>query len=113
MNLSSEFQPIRDWANARNLIEQGDPVTQTVKLLEEIGEIAKALLRKDIAEVRDGIGDACVVLSNLADLVSRDQPAENKFNIEDCINDAYNEIKDRKGCMIDGTFVKGAEPNSK
>ena len=66
--------------------------------MEEAGELAKALLKRDIPEVVDAIGDMVVVLTNLARL-------EN-FNIEDCIDSAYNEIANRKGEMINGTFVK-------
>lgn len=108
MNLENEFQSIRDWAIARNLYEQGDPVTQHVKLSEEVGEIAKALLKNDVKEVIDGIGDAVVVLTNLAQLASQKYGVP--ITIEGCINAAYNEIKDRKGRMIDGTYVKDAEP---
>lgn len=108
MNLTNEFQSIREWAIARNLYEHGDPLTQFVKLSEETGEIAKALLKNDVAEVIDGIGDAVVVLTNLAALASIKYGQE--ITIESCINAAYQEIKDRKGRMVDGTFVKGLEP---
>lgn len=108
MKLENEFQPIRDWATARNLYEQGDCNTQFVKLSEEVGEIARNLLKSDLGEVRDGIGDAVVVLTNFAELVSIKFGV--KFTIEDCINDAYNVIKDRKGRMVNGTFDRNAEP---
>lgn len=108
MELKNEFQPIRDWAIARNLYEQGDPTTQFVKLGEEVGEIARNLLKGNVEEVRDGIGDAVVVLTNFAELVSIKFGV--KFTIEDCINDAYQVIKDRKGRMVNGTFDRNAEP---
>ena len=63
-----------------------------------MGELAKATLEKDHDEVVDAIGDMVVVLTNLAHL--------NNVNIETCIASAYNEIKNRKGKMNNGTFVK-------
>ena len=92
------FEDIRDWARTRGLYEKGDAKTQYVKLQEEAGELAKALLENDKAEVIDAIGDMVVVLTNLAHL--------NGVHIETCINTAYKEISKRKGKMINGTFVK-------
>jgi NTP pyrophosphatase (non-canonical NTP hydrolase) len=94
----NRFDLIRSWANERGIYDKGNSHTQYVKLMEEAGELAKALLDRDIPEVVDAIGDMVVVLTNLARL-------EN-FNIEDCIDSAYNEIANRKGEMINGTFVK-------
>jgi NTP pyrophosphatase (non-canonical NTP hydrolase) len=94
----NRFDLIRSWANERGIYDKGNSHTQYVKLMEEAGELAKALLDRDIPEVVDAIGDMVVVLTNLARL-------EN-FNIEDCIDSAYNEIANRKGKMINGTFVK-------
>ena len=95
------FENIREWAKVRGLYEHGDTKTQLVKLQEEMGELAKATLEKDEDEIIDAIGDMVVVLTNLAHL--------NGLTIEQCIASAYNEIKQRKGKMIDGTFVKGQE----
>ena len=92
------FEDIREWAANRGLYEKGDTKTQYVKLQEEAGELAKALLENDKAEVIDAIGDMVVVLTNLAHL--------NGVHIETCINTAYKEISKRKGKMINGTFVK-------
>ena len=72
--------------------------TQYVKLQEEAGELAKALLQNDEAEIVDGIGDMVVVLTNLSHL--------NGVDIETCIESAYKEISTRDGRMINGTFVK-------
>ena len=92
------FENIREWARVRGLYEKGDPKTQLVKLQEEMGELAKATLEKDQDEIIDAIGDMVVVLTNLAHL--------NGLHIETCIASAYNEISQRKGKMVDGTFVK-------
>ena len=92
------FQQIRDWAQERGLYDSGNTVTQYVKLQEECGELAKALLKDDQPEVIDAIGDIVVVLTNLAH--------QRGTHIETCISSAYNEIKGRTGQMINGTFVK-------
>ena len=96
--MPSYFDLIRDWAEKRGLYNAGDPKTQTLKLMEEAGEICRAVLKKDEPEIIDGIGDCVVVLTNLAYLCDT--------SIEECIEIAYNEIKDRKGKMDNGTFKK-------
>ena len=92
------FDCIRIWANERGLYDKGDVKTQYIKLMEETGEIGRAILKNDTAELVDGIGDAVVVLTNLAELAG--------IPIEECIQEAYNVIAKRKGKMINGTFVK-------
>jgi len=92
------FDCIRIWAAERGLYDKGDPKTQYIKLMEETGEIGRALLKEDTEEIVDGIGDAVVVLTNLAELVG--------VPIEDCIQEAYNVISKRTGKMVNGTFVK-------
>ena len=92
------FENIRTWAKDRGLYEKGDPMVQYVKLQEECGELAKALLKRDEPEVIDAIGDIVVVLTNLAH--------QKGYKIEDCINSAYEVINKRTGKMINGTFVK-------
>jgi len=94
------FNLIRDWAKQRGLYDKGNAHTQYVKLQEEAGELAKALLKDDQEEVIDAIGDMVVVLTNLA--------YQEGFEIENCIDAAYTEIAARTGKMINGTFVKDA-----
>ena len=94
----SIFDLIRHWAKERGIYKKGNSHTQYVKLQEEAGELAKALLNNDKAEIKDAIGDIVVVLTNLAHL-------EN-LEIEDCVDAAYQEISNRTGKMINGTFVK-------
>ena len=94
----SQFELIREWADERGLYEHGDPKTQALKLVEEVGEIARAVLKDDIDEVIDGIGDAVVVLTNLAEL--------HDVSIEECIASAYGVISKRTGKMVNGTFKK-------
>jgi NTP pyrophosphatase (non-canonical NTP hydrolase) len=98
MKLTNELQSIRDWAQQRGIYEKGDAKTQYIKLMEEAGELANAILKNNDEEFVDAIGDCVVVLTNLAKLKGH--------NIEDCINSAYSEIANRKGEMKNGSFVK-------
>jgi len=92
------FQKIRDWAQERGLYDKGDTKTQFCKLMEEAGELGRAILKENHVEFMDAIGDMVVVLTNLAMLGGT--------SIEACIDSAYDEIKNRKGKMENGTFVK-------
>jgi NTP pyrophosphatase (non-canonical NTP hydrolase) len=94
----SQFDLIREWADERGLYENGDTKTQALKLVEEVGETCRAILKEDFDEVIDGIGDCVVVLTNLAELQG--------VSIETCIDAAYQEIKNRKGKMVNGTYKK-------
>ena len=89
---------IREWAEERGIYESGDAKTQYVKLMEEAGEVGRAILKNDTPEIVDGIGDMVVVLTNLAEMTGNP--------IEDCILSAYETISKRTGKMINGTFVK-------
>jgi len=97
-NKVSQFDLIRLWANDRGLYDGGDPKTQALKLVEEVGETCRAILKEDAKQIIDGIGDCVVVLVNLAELTGTP--------IEKCIDAAYNEIKNRTGKMSNGTFKK-------
>ena len=92
------FDLIRDWAQVRGIYNSGDSKTQFAKLVEEVGELAQGILKNDKAEIKDAIGDIIVVVTNLAHL--------EQMKVEDCITSAYDEIKDRKGSMKNGTFIK-------
>ena len=93
-----QFDLIREWAEDRGLYAEGDPKTQALKLVEEVGETCRAILKEDYDEVIDGIGDCVVVLTNLAELMD--------VSIEECIASAYGEISSRTGKMVNGTFKK-------
>ena len=95
---SNRFDDIRQWAKDKGIYKSGDARTQFVKLMEEAGELAQAILKNDEPEVIDAIGDMVVVLTNLAELRG--------YSIEKCIDSAYDVIKSRQGKMINGTFVK-------
>ena len=87
---------IGQWHRDRNLIEGSTDKDQYLKLIQEAGELSDSLCKgKDI---RDDVGDMMVVLINI--MVS------NNLTMKDCLKVAYADIKDRKGKMIDGIFVK-------
>ena len=95
---NDRFDLIREWAEERGLYLHGDTKTQTLKLIEEAGEICRAVLKDNQDDIIDGIGDCVVVLTNLAEL--------HGVKIEQCIDMAYDEIKNRTGKMSNGTFKK-------
>jgi NTP pyrophosphatase (non-canonical NTP hydrolase) len=97
------YDLIRQWANERGIYRNGDAKTQFIKLQEETGELARAILKSNREELIDAIGDAVVVLTNLAALEG--------LKIEDCVTSAYEVIKSRQGSMINGTFVKNPQLN--
>jgi NTP pyrophosphatase (non-canonical NTP hydrolase) len=97
-SIPDRFDLIRLWAKDKGIYDKGNSHTQYVKLMEEAGELAAALLNKDAYEIKDAIGDMVVVLTNLAALEG--------MQIENCIDSAYNEIANRIGVMHNGTFVK-------
>ena len=94
----NRFELIRKWADDRGLYDKGDTKTQYCKLMEEAGELGRAILKEDNAEFVDAIGDMVVVLTNMAHLGG--------VSIEHCIDSAYNVIAKRTGKMVNGTFVK-------
>lgn len=91
------IQSIKQWVIDRNLHTQ-DPKVQMCKVVEELGELAKAINKNDREQQIDGIGDVVVTLVCISEQL--------KLNFDDCVLAAYNEIKDRKGKLIGGTFVK-------
>lgn len=92
------FDKIRDWAQARNLVKGATPQAQMLKMTEEVGELASGIAKGKTEVTFDSIGDCVVVLTILA--------AQHGWIIEECIEAAYLEIKDRKGKMVNGVFVK-------
>ena len=101
IKISSKYELIREWARNRGIYDKGDSKTQYVKLMEEAGELAQAILKRDTPEIQDAIGDMVVVLTNLAELED--------LKIENCIDSAYDVISKRKGNMVNGTFVKSGD----
>jgi NTP pyrophosphatase (non-canonical NTP hydrolase) len=90
------IERIKDWHHARNLIEGATDKDQVCKLIQEVGELSDNVCKK--RDIRDDIGDCIVVLINIAE--------RNNLTLTECLEKAYDDIKDRKGRMIDGIFVK-------
>lgn len=91
---------IEQWAIDRGL-HNADPSKQMLKLMEEVGELAEGLAKDNPDAVQDAIGDAYVVLTILSMQLGMD--------IRQCVKMAYDEIKDRKGRMVNGVFVKESD----
>jgi NTP pyrophosphatase (non-canonical NTP hydrolase) len=90
---------ITQWHHERNLIEGSTDKDQFCKLMQEAGELSDSICKgKDVS---DDIGDMIVVLINIAE--------RNSLSISSCLNKAWDDIKDRKGKMVDGVFVKESD----
>jgi len=90
------FNNIISWANDRNIIKGGTAKDQCLKLMQEVGELSDSLCKGE--SPIDDIGDCMVVLAIIA--------RQHNLTVTECLEHAYNDIKDRKGQMIDGVFVK-------
>ena len=87
------------WARERRIIPNSNPTAQLMKTMSELGELADATLKNDMVDVKDGVGDVLVTLILYCKLCGT--------NVTDCLEGAYNEIKDRKGTLTpEGIFVK-------
>ena len=90
---------IIQWAEARQIIPNSTPEAQLLKAVSEIGELADALNKGDMPAIKDSVGDSMVCLINMCALLDID--------LVDCLDGAYNEIKNRKGTLLpSGVFVK-------
>ena len=92
-------EKIAQWHHDRNLIEGATDKDQFAKLIQEAGELSDNICKGK--DVKDDIGDMIVVLINIAE--------RNNVTLTECLEVAYNDIKDRKGRMVDGVFVKEAD----
>lgn len=93
-----ELNVIR-WAEARRIIPNSTPQAQLLKTVEELGELVGAVARKNRPGIEDGFGDVLVTLIIAADLLG--------VNLRECLANAYDEIKDRRGTMSpEGVFIK-------
>jgi NTP pyrophosphatase (non-canonical NTP hydrolase) len=92
-------QSVVRWHEARNLIDGATDKDQVLKLIQEVGELSDNVCKGQ--DIRDDIGDIMVVLINIM--------ARNGLTLEECLEVAYDDIKDRKGRMVDGIFIKEAD----
>ena len=96
MTTDELIKAVIDWGREKGL---DDPKAQLNKVIEEVGEIAHETTRNQYgADFKDSIGDTLVTIIILADIVG--------FDPMDCLAEAYNTIKNRKGHTANGTFVK-------
>ena len=91
-------EAIWGWATDRNLIEGSTIEGQLGKLAEEMQELRDAIEKHDSRETQDAIGDMVVVLTVICEKLD--------LSLQRCMSAAFDEIKDRKGRMVDGQFVK-------
>lgn len=87
---------VKKWAHDRNLIEGGCSKAQMLKCVSEVGELADNVNKQK--DISDDIGDVLVTLVILA--------AQYELSLETCLRIAYDEIKDRKGVLLDGVFIR-------
>jgi NTP pyrophosphatase (non-canonical NTP hydrolase) len=97
-NMEKLISKVTVWADNKNLIKPENSLKQFTKVVEEVGEIAAALARNNKGELKDGIGDAVVTLVILAE--------QQGLSLEECLQAAWDEIKDRKGKTVNGAFIK-------
>lgn len=88
---------VNDWFFERGL-ELADPMAQFTKLVEEVAELGVAIVKEDEDEIIDALGDIQVVLHGLS--------LQLEVNLSEALDVAYNVIKDRKGKLINGIWVK-------
>lgn len=94
---------VKEWHYARNLIDGSTDKVQFIKLVEELGELQDNIMAG--TDFKDDIGDMLVVMINLCE--------RNYTTLEECLEVAYNDIKDRTGKMVDGVFVKDGDNGNK
>lgn len=100
--ISDLINKVNKWAISHGL-DKGNPKVEWMKVTEEVGEIRDVFLKPhDFADpewsLKDAIGDSMVTLIVLC--------LQLGYDVGECLTIAYNDIKDRKGVMIDDNFVK-------
>lgn len=97
-NVPTLEERILNWADERGIFDAAQPESQALKSASEMGELCDAVGKQDIEKIKDGIGDVYVTLVLQAHMQS--------LTMHECVEHAWNEIKDRKGQMVNGMFVK-------
>ncbi|KRK40827.1 MazG-like family protein [Loigolactobacillus bifermentans] len=93
---------IQMWSEARRLDKQ-DPTKQLIKMQEELGELAQGYLKEKPAQVIDSLGDLLVVITIFCQ--------QEDLELAEVLQEAWNQIKDRHGKIVDGTYVKDSDLN--
>ena len=86
------------WATQKGILDKGTPLAQCGKTFEEVEELETAILDGDKAEIIDALGDILVTIIIQAEMQG--------LNLVECLESAYNEIKNRKGVMKNGHFIR-------
>jgi len=97
------IEKVNKWFEDRNLIEGSTDKDQVLKLMQELGELSDHACKGE--DIRDDLGDMLVVMLNIM--------KRNNYSISECLQIAYDDIKDRKGKMVDGIFVKESKEEEK
>jgi len=97
-SIASRIEDVIDWAKEKGILDYATAARQAEKTVEEAQELESAVLVEDKEEIKDGIGDTLVTLIIQAEMQG--------LTLLECLEHAYNQIKDRQGEMINGTFVK-------
>lgn len=97
-NFNDTKNLILDWGHEKGILSEGTKEKQSLKVLEEAGELVLAVGQNNLDDIKDGIGDVLVTLILLSNMCG--------VTVEDCLTIAYDEIKCRQGKMVNGTFKK-------
>lgn len=97
-DLETLLELIRNWAISRGLDKSTLYKSQMNKITEEVGELAHGINRMDYDEIEDAIGDIFISLNVLC--------IQLNVSLDGCVHAAYSEIKDRKGKIVDGMYIK-------
>ncbi|MAU35820.1 MAG: hypothetical protein CMD14_00415 [Flavobacteriales bacterium] len=92
------IENVKTWAEEKNLLKKENSKAQMLKVLEEVGETAGALLKNKNKEIIDGLGDSFVTLIILCYQLDLEP--------KQCLQSAWDEIKNRKGKTVNGTFIR-------
>ena len=99
MTFDNLIDNVTQWADDKDILKSENAPKQLMKVMEELGETAGAIAKnKATAEIMDGIGDTFVTLIILSYQMG--------LNPTECLEAAYNEIKNRKGNTVNGVFIK-------
>ena len=98
MEMNELIPKIIGWAKDKGILKKGNAPKQMIKVMEEVGETAGALLKNDKHEIKDGIGDILVTIIILSHQLG--------YKPEECLEQAWKEIENRTGKTVDGVFVK-------
>lgn len=97
-NFNELIENVIKWAEVRNILQKDNAKNQMLKVVEELGETASAIAKNKPDEIKDGIGDVFVTLIILSKQLG--------LHPNECLQQAWNEIKDRTGKTINGVFIK-------